>query len=145
MITRKHKLIKLKIKYEVIEMSKRLLVVALFSGIMISAAPLAGLAEETQLSIQVEEEVKKEPGFLGKSWLTIKGGAAQARLVVENAAKVDERIKRKDAEIKRFKLEIKKLNKEAAEKRFVSGLRLEEAKGCVGTLQEFLDSQVEGK
>ena len=145
MLTHKQKRFKLKVKYEVIEMSKRLALVAVFTGIMLSAAPLTGLAEPTELSIQVEEEIKKQPGVFSKSWVAIKGGYSQARIVVENSAKLDERMKAKDEEIRLYRLEIKKLKRQQSEVRVVSSLRLDDAKTCITTIQAFFDTQVEGK
>lgn len=148
MITRKLKLYKLKLKYEVIHMSKRLLLVALLSGLMISVAPMVGLAEPTDVSIVVEQEVQeveeKKLGFLGKAGAILKGGVGQAKVVYQNVTGVDERLIKKDEQIKRYKAELSKLRKEAAEKRFVSGLRLAEANECVTTLRDFLSNQVEG-
>jgi hypothetical protein len=149
MITHKlklnYRLYKLKLKYEVIEMSKRLLLVALLSGLMISVAPIVGLAEPTDVSIVVEKEVEEKVGFFGKSKAIVMGGVEQAKVVYQNVRGVDERLIKKDALIKRYKEELKQMREEADEKRFVSGLRLAEVNGCVDTFRNFLDTQVEGK
>ena len=143
----RYRLYKLKLKYEVIEMSKRLLLVTLLSGLMISVAPMVGLAEETEVSIAVEQEMlveEKKPGFLDRSKAIFSGGVKQAKVVFQNVTGVDERIVKKNALIKRYKEELSKLRSEASEKRFVSGLRKAEASECVTVLRDFLDTQVEG-
>jgi hypothetical protein len=149
MLTRKHqrkiKWYKLLLKYEVMEMSRRLLIASALCGAVLSVAPMAGIAEPTTASLVTEQELEKEIGTVGKGWIIIKGAGSQIKNVYQSVTGVDERLIRKDEQLKLAKVKILELKREIAEKKFVSGLKLDSAQACVGVIDNFFKTQVEGK
>lgn len=144
-IKRKIKWYRLLLKYEVMEMSRRLLIATALCGVVLSVAPIAGIAEPTTASLITEQLLEKEPGLLGKSWIIIKGAGNSVKGVYHSVTATDERLIRKDEQLKLAKLKILELKKEMAEKKFVSGLKLDSAQACVGVIDNFFKTQVEGK
>jgi hypothetical protein len=150
--SQKYKLYKLKLKWSIIEMSKRLMIPAILSGLLIMTAPLAGIAEPTDESIFAGEQVEQAEGVLDKGWAILKGAGNQAKGVYQSVVKVDERLARKDETIKVYKLELAKAHKEIAGLRqeevkrvVVSDIRLASATQCLQEVTEFLETQVEGR
>ncbi len=144
-LKRKIKWYRLLLKYEVMEMSRRLLIATALSGVVLSVAPMAGIAEPTTASLITEQVLEKEPGIFGKGWVIVKGAGSQVAGVYRSVTAVDERLIRKDEQLKLAKLKILELKEELAVKKFVNGLELDSAKACVGVIDNFFKTQVEGK
>lgn len=144
-LQRKSKWYKLRFKYEVCEMSKRLVVATLLSGAVLSIAPMAGIAEPTAASVVTEQEVEKAETVVDKGWSILKGAGSQVAVVFNSVTKTDERLIRKDEQLKLAKLKILELEGKLDEKTFVNGLELMSAKACVGVIDNFFNTQLESK
>jgi hypothetical protein len=151
-LKQQYKLYKLKLKWSIWEMSKRLLVPCFLSGLLLISAPLSGLAEPTDESLLAEKQVIAEESYGAKAGAILKGAWAQTQGIYHSVVKVDERLIRKDETINVYKLELakahaenKKLRNDETKRTVVSGIRLASATQCLQEIDDFLKNQVEGR
>lgn len=140
---RKILLYKLKLKWELLEMSKRLLVAATLCGVLFAVAPMVGIAEPTSESVKTGEQVEQADGAWNKAKAIWFGGVREVKGVVSSLTQIDKRLAKKDAQLKKAMKYISELEEAADEKLFVHGLSLQRTKECVVTIGEFLRDQVE--
>lgn len=151
-LKQQYKLYKLKLKWSIWEMSKRLLVPVFLAGLLLISAPMVGLAEPTDESLLAEKQVVAEEGYGAKAEAILKGAWAQTQGIYHSVVKVDDRLIRKDQTIKVYKLEladahaeIKELRNEETKRTVVSDIRLVSATQCLQEVSDFLKNQVEGR
>ena len=144
-LKRKYQFYKLRLKYEVSEMSKQLMVATILSGTLLVMAPMVSIAEPTTASVVAAEEVQRAETFWGKAKAVLDGSVVQGKSVWHAVTDADERLIRKDEQLNLAQKEIVELKRLLDQKTYVKGLSLVEAKSCVEVIQKFLTIQVEAK
>jgi hypothetical protein len=144
MSTLKKQRFKLQLKFEVYEMSKRVIAAATFSGLLLVTAPMIGLAEETQESLEMKVEVLQADTYKDKAAALLKGTGKQIAAVYKSVRNVDKRLAKKDKIIDRLRQDLLTAENQNLERDYVKGLTLDRAQSCLAVWDELLN-QVEAQ
>lgn len=150
LIRRKLKRNYLLTKYEVILMGKKVAGALLLSAVILSTAPMLGIAEETESSIRTEAAVEAAQDWKEKTAEVAKGSVDQIKELWKKQFGSDERLERKKEEISYLKQKITALQEtiQAKEqdllaKSVTNQVKLAQAQSCVDTVAAFLSTNYE--